>query len=188
MVSQLPVAARKRAANFLLDNGNNLQRQRFAFHFEAANAGHVLDALQEYQNEDGGFGNGLEQDLRTRNSSVICTTVALQLMGEAGIASENPSLRKAMGSDWEEYGLTPIGLVDHPDSVFASSFSDSLAANFAYQINQQSDEGCWTPRWSWGGDYSATWAVVETEVKVELTLKFLPQLKRFNRLEDFYLT
>ncbi|MCH6550774.1 MAG: LacI family DNA-binding transcriptional regulator, partial [Planctomycetes bacterium] len=93
-------------------------------------------------------------------------------------------LVKVEPSDWEEYGLTPIGLVDHPDSVFANFFSDSLDANFDYQIDQQSEEGCWTPRWSWGGDYPATWAVVETEVRVELTLKFLLQLKRFDRLEE----
>ncbi|MCZ6501208.1 MAG: hypothetical protein O6945_01690 [Gammaproteobacteria bacterium] len=308
MASQLPAAALKRAANFLLDNGNNLQRQRFAFHFEAGDADRVLDALIEYKNEDGGFGNGLELDLRTKNSSVICTTIALQIMGEVRLEAENQTLIKAMDyleqqyqfnnwpninsdcndaphapwwrfnskwactdkflanpgaevlgyllrygtglaaetvnslleralehianhelemhellcysrlyhceflgenyreamlplllehafqlvkvepSDWEEYGLTPIGLVDHPDSVFANFFSDSLDANFDYQIDQQSEEGCWTPRWSWGGDYPATWAVVETEVRVELTLKFLLQLKRFDRLEDLHLT
>lgn len=304
MASQLPAAARKRAANFIHDNANNLQRQRFAFHFEAGNANQVLNALQEYQNEDGGFGGGLEQDLRTRNSSVIGTTVALQIMGEVDIESENQTLRKAMDyleqqyqfnnwsnvndqcndaphapwwrfnskwactdkflanpgaeilgyllrhdtglandtvnslleralehiachelemhellcysrlyhceflgvsyrdamlpslleqafqlvkieqHDWEEYGLTPIRLVEHPDSVLASFFSDSLETNFEYQINQQSDEGYWKPRWSWGGDYPGTWAVVETEIKVELTLKFLLQLKRFARLEE----
>lgn len=48
MASQLPAAARKRAANFIHDNGNNLQRQRFAFHFEAENEGHILHALIEY--------------------------------------------------------------------------------------------------------------------------------------------
>jgi hypothetical protein len=304
MASQLSAAALKRAANFLLDNGNNLQRQRYAFHFQGGSAVPLLDALTEYQNEDGGFGSGLEQDLRTKRSSVICTTVALQMMAEIQVNSEIPMLRNAMSyldqqyqfrnwpninhdcndaphapwwrfddgwactgkflanpgaeilgyllrhgtglanetvnsllqraldhvtceelemhellcysrlyhceflgenyreailpylldnafrlvkvnpADWEEYGLTPTGLVDHPDSIFADFFSDSLETNFSYQIDQQSGEGCWEPRWSWGGDYPATWTVVETEIKAELTLKFLLQLKRFDRLED----
>ncbi|MCH7741963.1 MAG: hypothetical protein IIB71_04795 [Proteobacteria bacterium] len=103
MASQLPAAARKRAANFIHDNADNLQRQRFAFHFEAGNANQVLNALQEYQNEDGGFGGGLELDLRTENSSVICTTVALQVMGEVRIESENQTLRKAMDYLEQQY-------------------------------------------------------------------------------------
>jgi hypothetical protein len=304
MMNRLPAAARLRAAEFLLENGTNLQRQRYSFHFEGAGADLVLAALGEYQNDDGGFGSGLEQDMRTKNSSVICTTVALQIMEETRLESENQPLRQAINfleqqyqfnnwpnigsncndaphapwwkfdnewasgdrflanpgaevlgyllqhntklgtetirslleralghlaqndlemhellcysrlyhcealeenyseamlpllldqafrlvqvesSNWEEYVLTPIGLVDRPDSIFASFFEDSLDANFAYQINLQSDEGCWTPGWSWGGDFPATWAVVETEIKAELTLRFLLQLKRFDYLED----
>ena len=46
MASRLPAAARERAANFIHDNGNDLQRQRFAFHFDAENADQVLNALR----------------------------------------------------------------------------------------------------------------------------------------------
>jgi hypothetical protein len=304
MASQLPLTARKRAATFILDNGNNLQRMRYAFHFAGGNADSVLQALLDYQNQDGGFGHGLEQDLRTRNSSVICTTIALQIMEEVEIPQQhaliprtmnylesqfqhrnwpviaencndaphapwwqfdktwactdkflanpgaeilgylllfgtglsnrivNDLLRRALEHlqqydlemhellsfyrlyhckylgenyrqfmlpllleqafrlvkveprDWEEYGLTPLVLVDRPESVFNEFFGSSLEVNFAYQIRQQSEEGCWLPRWSWGGAYPATWKVVETEIKVELTLKFLIQLNRFGLLDS----
>ncbi len=304
MASQLPRTARKRAVSFILDNGNNLQRMRYAFHFAGGNADSVLHDLGHYQNQDGGFGHGLEQDLRTSNSSVICTTVALQIINEVETPQQhaliaqtmnylelqlqhnnwpvivencndaphapwwqfdkrwactdkflanpgaeiigylllygtnlpnqavNDLLRRAIEHlqqfdlemhellsyyrlyhckflgenyrqlmlpllleqafqlvkvevrDWEEYGLTPLGLVDRPDSAFSEFFGESLEANFAYQISQQSEEGCWVPRWSWDGAYPATWKVVETEIKVELTLKFLIQLRRFGLLDS----
>ena len=96
MASQLPLTARKRAASFILDNGNNLQRMRYAFHFAAGNAESVLQALLDYQNQDGGFGHGLEQDLRTSNSSVICTTVALQIMDEVEIPQQHALIAQTM--------------------------------------------------------------------------------------------
>jgi hypothetical protein len=308
MASQLPAAARKRAANFILDNGNNLQRKRFSFHFDddfdTDPTEAVIKSLAPYQNADGGFGHGLEPDLRTTNSSVICTTVALQIFEETNAPSNTPAIAAAMSfldkqfrfnnwpnigencneaphapwwkynenwactdrflanpgaeiisyqlhygsklpslvqnnlleralehlnqhelemhellnyvrlyhckylsshyreamtpallnhsyqlvkvnpADWEEYGLTPIDLVKNSQSIFYEFFGESLDANFDYQIDQQSEEGCWVPRWSWGGAFPETWQQVESQIKVELTLKFLIQLKSFNYLED----
>ncbi|MFP6807225.1 MAG: hypothetical protein VB957_08590 [Pseudomonadales bacterium] len=57
-----------------------------------------------------------------------------------------------------------------------------MELNFEYQIRQQSPEGCWTPRWSWGGGFPDVWKRVETEIKVELTLEFLILLSRFGKL------
>lgn len=47
MASRLPLAARKRAVNFILEKGNNLQRMRYAFHFADGGADSVLGALRE---------------------------------------------------------------------------------------------------------------------------------------------
>lgn len=38
----------------------------------------MIDALKSYQNDDGGFGHGLESDIRLPHSSAIATSVALQ--------------------------------------------------------------------------------------------------------------
>lgn len=95
MASRLPLAARKRAVNFILEKGNNLQRMRYAFHFADGGADSVLGALRN-----------------------------------------------------------------------------------------QTAEGCWVPRWSWSGAYPATWKVVATEIKVELTLRFLMQPKRFDLFDS----
>ena len=48
-----------------------------------------MDALSGYQNLDGGFGHGLNSDLRTKNSSVLCATVAIQILKEIGTPPEH---------------------------------------------------------------------------------------------------
>ena len=43
-----------------------------------------LDALADYQNSDGGFGNAIEPDIRCELSTPIGTTVALQILRDLG--------------------------------------------------------------------------------------------------------
>lgn len=42
----------------------------------------VLSELSKYQNVDGGFGYGLEGDLRSENSSVLCTCMAMDVLND----------------------------------------------------------------------------------------------------------
>jgi hypothetical protein len=299
---QLTQNAFDRAAEFILDNATNLHRERFRFHFESGSSDAVTDALKCHQNEDGGFAHGLESDLRTANSSVICTTVALQTLGEIGAAADSPLITSAMDylmgqyrhenwplinrdcndaphapwwtynpawkctggrflpnpgaeiigylltypnelpsqkldlllkraaahietqdlemhdllcyqrlyecldsaqqaallphllrcafelvkvdeRDWEEYCLTPLDVIQYPDSLFTSFFGEYLQQNFEFQLSQQREDGSWQPAWSWGSEYPATWQVVEPAISAEVTLKFLLQLKNFGLLE-----
>jgi hypothetical protein len=97
----LSEGAKTRAFDFILEFGTNLQRERLSYHFPIENSAaapakkaaapakkaaapssnkNVLAALAHYQNEDGGFGHGLEPDLRTKKSTTIATTVALQIL------------------------------------------------------------------------------------------------------------
>tara|TARA_R110002072_G_scaffold89232_10_gene200125 strand:- start:3453 stop:4472 length:1020 start_codon:yes stop_codon:yes gene_type:complete len=305
--NSLTVESKQRAIDFILEFGTNLQRERLLYHFpivsgldsasSAPSNKNVLAALSHYQNEDGGFGHGLEPDLRTKKSTVLATTVAMQIMEsveadhsamaddamqylishyQAGnwqaIHSEandaphapwwryeipidqgfvaNPGAevmrylinRRAMATempeliqrainyiqtsdlemhellcfvrlyeclgltkehrleilpyllsngfklvnveprDWEEYCLTPLAVVTHKESVFAEFFSDTIEANFKFLVEQQQDDGCWKPNWSWAGEFPASWKKAETEIKAELTLKNLQQFAAFNRL------
>ena len=45
---------------FLLKHGRLLERRLFATCFLGASPAGVIDTLRGYQNEDGGFGHGLE--------------------------------------------------------------------------------------------------------------------------------
>ena len=81
-MKRLTRAAFQSAKNFIMDQGRTLDQRRFEFHFEAGSADAVLAELASYQNEDGGFGNSLEPDIRTSTSSAIATTVGFQVLRE----------------------------------------------------------------------------------------------------------
>jgi len=70
------------ASQWLDTHGRDLDRMRLEFAFGKGNADSVLDALAKFKNSDGGFGHALEPDVRLADSSVIATTVALQILRE----------------------------------------------------------------------------------------------------------
>ncbi|MDQ3398852.1 MAG: hypothetical protein M3498_03725 [Deinococcota bacterium] len=77
-----------RAETFIWKNARLLERQRFAFHFRSGSRGAVLAALAAYRNEDGGFGNALEPDIRCPDSQPVPVQHALEIMDEVGFDEE----------------------------------------------------------------------------------------------------
>ena len=73
------------ARDFLYREGRLLEQRLFATLFEQAPATGVLDALRGYQNDDGGFGHGLEPDKRCPQSQPLDVQFALQTMDAAGV-------------------------------------------------------------------------------------------------------
>ncbi|MFG6093760.1 hypothetical protein SPB21_00810 [Leptothoe sp. ISB3NOV94-8A] len=65
---------------FIEQKGRPLEIARFHHAFNGASADSVVTALKEFQNPDGGFGHGLEPDLRTNDSSALCTSIAFQVL------------------------------------------------------------------------------------------------------------
>ena len=53
-----------RAAEFISVNARPLERARFDYHFASGPISDVLTQLEAFQNNDGGFGHGIEPDLR----------------------------------------------------------------------------------------------------------------------------
>jgi hypothetical protein len=75
-----------RAADFILRNARLLERHLFARRFLRQSAEHVVQALRSYQNDDGGFGNALEPDLRGPDSQPIHVDFALRVFHEIDMA------------------------------------------------------------------------------------------------------
>jgi hypothetical protein len=73
---------------FLTSQARLLERRLFATLFLGQSGGHVVDALRGYQNDDGGFGHGLEPDKRCPASLPIDVEIAFQAMALAGAADE----------------------------------------------------------------------------------------------------
>jgi hypothetical protein len=80
----------------LLAEGRPLDQARFRYFWIDGDATGVLAALQRYQNEDGGFGHGLEPDLRTSASSVIATAQACALFRELGATASEPMVQRTL--------------------------------------------------------------------------------------------
>src|SRR5215472_2288776 len=73
---------------FLNKQARLLDRRLFATCFLGAPAAGVIDALRGYQNDDGGFGHGLEPDKRCPASLPIDVEVALHALDTAGSTDE----------------------------------------------------------------------------------------------------
>jgi hypothetical protein len=77
------------AADFIWRHARLIDRHRFAHLFLGADAEPFVRALRAHQNPDGGFGHGLEPDIRTPSSQPGATMHVLEMLAEAG-AFEDP--------------------------------------------------------------------------------------------------
>ncbi len=50
-----------KVSSFVKTNARDLDKQLYAFYFEGSSAEKVLSELSKYQNDNGGYGNGLVQ-------------------------------------------------------------------------------------------------------------------------------
>lgn len=71
------------AAHFMAGHARVLDRRVFQRLFQGGSPGPVRDAVGAYRNDDGGFGHGLEPDLRTPGSQPAAVEMALRLMDMA---------------------------------------------------------------------------------------------------------
>ena len=85
------------AERYLTLNARLVDRLRFARLFRAGLAGPVRAAVLAYQNQDGGFGNAIEPDLRGAGSQPQGIEMAFWLLDEIG-AFDDPVVQAAC--DW----------------------------------------------------------------------------------------
>ena len=82
------------AVEFLKAEARPLEVARFDNIFDGSSVDGVLNELRKFQNPDGGFGHGLEADLRTPESSVLCTSVAFQIIREHQISRDHEIVQR----------------------------------------------------------------------------------------------
>lgn len=86
----------ERAVQFIKETARPLEKAWYAYEFEGGSAEDVTRELAVYQNADGGFGNGLEPDIRVAASSALVTTVALQQLSRLKAGSGSPLVSGAI--------------------------------------------------------------------------------------------
>lgn len=112
-----------KAQDFIWKTARLIDRYRFEALFLDGSRERVLSALRPYQNEDGGFGNALEPDLRTPLSQPIPVWTALGILDEMD-AMRDPMVARAV--QYLESITTPEGGVPfvlpsarlHPHAVW----------------------------------------------------------------------
>jgi hypothetical protein len=86
----------QKAREYILTAGRPLEQAMFCLRFEDGSVEDVIDALAAFQNPDGGFGNALESDLRMPDSSVIATTVGMQIIRRLKLPGIHPMVDAAV--------------------------------------------------------------------------------------------
>lgn len=119
------------AENFLWSAARLVDRHRYAMLFAAGSADPVVAALRAYQNPDGGFGHGLEPDLRCPDSQPAPTLYALEILHEAGRLDgpEGRAARAWIASVADAAGAVPQalpGFEAYPHSPWWSAEPESM--------------------------------------------------------------
>ena len=83
------------AANFLAGSARVLDRRRFDLLFGGGEVAPVLAAVDGYRNPDGGYGWGLEPDLRSRTSQPGGALHAFEVFGDVGPAAAERAVELA---------------------------------------------------------------------------------------------
>lgn len=83
---------RNAAKQFILQNARPVDLAVYQYFFENGSNGAVEDELIKYQNEDGGFGKGLEPDYWNPNSSPIATNDAIITLFRVNALEKNTDI------------------------------------------------------------------------------------------------
>lgn len=83
---------RDMAKQFILQNARPVDLAVYKYFFENGSNKRVIDELSNYQNEDGGFGKGLEADYWNPNSSPIATNDAIITLYRVGALERNSEM------------------------------------------------------------------------------------------------
>lgn len=109
----------KRARDFVYANARQIERARFETLIDGAPPERLVAALAAYRNDDGGYGHGLEPDLRTPASQPLHTETALIVLMNADVRRRDiaDECCRFIASIAADGGATPAflpGALDYP--------------------------------------------------------------------------
>ncbi len=121
MSTQYSLAAFQRSLRYLYEQSRPLEAARARHHFEHGPKEDVYSCLSAFQNEDGGYGHGLEPDLRSPSSSPFVTSVAFQVLRDLKAPASQPLAAQAFeylkaryDPKTSSWAVTPADVEEHP--------------------------------------------------------------------------
>lgn len=143
----------------MYESARLLDRHRMAVLLHEASIAPALNALRAYRNPDGGFGHGLEPDVRGPHSEPVSTLYALELLVELG-ATADEMLADAVG--WLDSIAFPDGSISmamptaaaypHAPWMVPSEGGSHLTFMLAGVLAEAETSGPWLTRacdWCW---------------------------------------
>jgi len=85
-----------KAKTFINSKARSLDQKLFKFYFENGSVADVIEELEKFQNDDGGFGKSIEPDFRLDISSPMATTIGLQYARELNLTSNHQTVQRAI--------------------------------------------------------------------------------------------
>ncbi|QGH36694.1 hypothetical protein GI584_22710 [Gracilibacillus salitolerans] len=85
-----------KSSSWIKRNARPLEAARWSYLFEGAPRDEVIHYLSAFQNEDGGFGHGIEPDFWTPDSSPMATWAAGQILMEIGAGSDEQIVKSML--------------------------------------------------------------------------------------------
>ena len=126
-----------RARQFLRMQARPLDWAVFKHRFKGGSTDRVLAELARFQNEDGGFGQALEPDLRTPSSSALATGIGLRVLKEVHCPADHPLARRAVqfllatfDQQARVWRVAPPDTNAHPHAPWWHDEDGSLARTF----------------------------------------------------------
>ncbi|WP_043931330.1 hypothetical protein [Bacillus sp. EB01] len=95
-MSKVQESKLQQAREYIATQGRDLELARFDFLFQNGSREEVIEQLKHYQNEDGGFGHGIEPDFWLPASSAIGTWTAGQILFEIGADRDEPVVSRML--------------------------------------------------------------------------------------------
>jgi hypothetical protein len=113
----LPQKQQELASRVITNAARPLEKQLYAYYFSGSSIEGPLRELAMYQNKDGGFGNGLEPDMRAKCSSAYVTSEALRTLRELEVSGTHPMVKGAVQYLLDSYDeKTGVWLVAPPEA------------------------------------------------------------------------
>lgn len=116
----------ERARSFVLSQARPIDKALFMYAFEDAPPDGVWEALADFQNDDGGFGHGIEPDCRLPDSSALGTSTAFPYLIETQAPGSLPLVQSAIGYLTDSYDsqvkgwlMVPVTVNNYPRAVGA---------------------------------------------------------------------
>ncbi|KIL49704.1 hypothetical protein [Jeotgalibacillus soli] len=92
--------------HYIMHEARPVDRAFYLYRQGKGSAEDVIQALQSYQNQDGGFGHALEPDSRLTESSVLNTTIAFQFLSRLPVNGDHQMVQKGLNYLIQQYNAT----------------------------------------------------------------------------------